>query len=216
MESAVVRALFELATDAIVISEPNGAIVDANAPALQLFGYAHAELIGQPVETILPDRLRARRKDGSELDVEVSTREADGIVLAFVRGVSRHASAAPVEQGRERVLLVDDDALVLRALDAMLARSGYQVLATRSGDDALAIARSQPIDALVTDIMMPRTSGFAIAEALRALHPAAKVLYLSGYGEPPPERIGDGASFLAKPFSAAELLHELRTLLDRT
>ena len=105
---------------------------------------------------------------------------------------------------------------MLRALEAMLTRFGYQVIATRSADDALAIARSQPIDALVTDIVMPRTSGFAIADALRALHPSAKVLYLSGYGELPPERIGDGASFLAKPFSAAELLRELRTLFDRS
>ena len=139
---------------------------------------------------------RARRKDGSELDVEVSTRGVDGVVVWFVRAL---------ERGGEKLLLVDDDESVLRALESMLARSGYHVIATRSGDDALAIARSQPIDALVTDIRMPRSSGFAIADALRALHPAAKVLYVSGYGELPPERIGAGVSFLAKPFSAAEL-----------
>ena len=417
----MVRALFEQVTDAIVVSEPDGAIVDANAPALQLFGYAHGELMGQAIDRVLPERLRARRKDGSELDVEVVSREVDGVVVSFVRDASRYLSAAlahdfnnvlavilarcellagddaaairtaaetgrslvrqllafgrrptgtpqlvavtpaierfarmlrlgdriellldlaadggavridevqlqqvllnlalnardamldggrltlstrrhrdrvevivtdtgigitdeqrarifepfyttkdrgtglglatvadivrqaggtievtsapgqgatfrlsfpraeaagtlspplrePLEEGGEKVLLVDDDELVLRALEAMLARSGYQVIAKRSGDDAIAAARDQPIDALVTDIIMPRTSGFAIAEALRALHPTAKVLYLSGYGDLPAERIGDGASFLAKPFSAAELLRELRTLLDR-
>lgn len=95
---ATVRSLFENATPGILTADQNGRIVNANAMALGLFGYARSELIGAPVEMLLPESLReqhighragyalrprarpmgqgmdlvARRKDGSEFPVEIS------------------------------------------------------------------------------------------------------------------------------------------------
>ena len=108
------------------------------------------------------------------------------------------------------VLLIDDDALILRALKALIARAGYRVVAARDSPSALAMARAQPIDGIVIDLVLPGTTGYAVADAVSLLHPAARVLYMSGFGEMPIER--RGARFLAKPFSAAELIRELEAL----
>lgn len=109
------------------------------------------------------------------------------------------------------VLLIDDDALILRALQALIARAGYRVLAARDSQAALAAAREHPIDGVVIDVRLQGTTGYAVADAVSRLHPAARVLYMSGTSTMPSDR--RGARFLAKPFSAAELMRELDALL---
>ena len=112
------------------------------------------------------------------------------------------------------VLLVDDDALILRALKALIARAGYRVVAARDSQAALEAAREHPIHGIVIDVVLPGTTGYALADAVSQLHPAARVLYMSGFGEMPIVR--RGSRFLAKPFSAAELIRELDALLAHT
>ena len=110
------------------------------------------------------------------------------------------------------VLLIDDDALILRALQALIARAGYHVVAARDSQSALEAAREQAIHGIVIDVVLPGTTGYAVADAVSQLHPAARVLFMSGFGELPVAR--RGARFLAKPFSAAELMRELDALLS--
>jgi DNA-binding NtrC family response regulator len=109
------------------------------------------------------------------------------------------------------VLLIDDDALILRALQALIARAGYHVVAARDSRAALEAARAYSIRGIVIDVVLPGTTGYAVADAVSELHPAARVLYMSGFGEMPLDR--RGCRFLAKPFSAAELMRELDALL---
>lgn len=113
--------------------------------------------------------------------------------------------------GAATVLLVDDDALILRALQALIARAGYRVLAARDTESALAAAREHAIDGIVIDVRLPGTTGYAVAASLGKLRPAARVLYMSGHAERPVDL--QGARFLTKPFSAAELMRELDALL---
>jgi len=110
------------------------------------------------------------------------------------------------------VLLIDDDALILRALQSLITRAGYRVVAARDSQSALEAARGQAIHGIVIDVMLPGTTGYAVADAVSLLHPAARVLFMSGFGELPVTR--RGARFLAKPFSAAELMRELDALLS--
>jgi signal transduction histidine kinase/CheY-like chemotaxis protein len=89
-------------------------------------------------------------------------------------------SPAPVER-RARVLIVDDDPLVLRMLSRALER-WWQVTAVTSGEEALALAATEPFDAVVCDLMMPGMSGMEVCDELDKRHPALRrrTLFLTG------------------------------------
>ena len=66
------------------------------------------------------------------------------------------------------------------------------------------------MDLVVTDVVMPGMNGTALAERLRAIQPALRVLFVSGYAEEAPE----STAFLAKPYTGASLAQRVRELLD--
>ena len=95
--------------------------------------------------------------------------------------------ATPVEnrplRGGETILLVDDDAQVRKVATAILQRSGYRVLAARSGPDAILQyhQRLAEVDLLLGDVVMPEMSGRELADRLGTIRPDLRVLYMSGY-----------------------------------
>ncbi len=108
-----------------------------------------------------------------------------------------------------RVLLVEDDDAVRVAFQRGLSRHGLAVTAAAEAMTALAILQShQPIDVLVSDVMMPGIDGVELAAQARALRPGLVVVLMSGYAELPLHRAADaqGVRFLAKPFALAELI----------
>jgi signal transduction histidine kinase len=121
--------------------------------------------------------------------------------------------------GTETVLLVEDDVSTRELMRKALAPQGYSILEARDVWDALTIARSRPtpIDLLLTDIVMPDMNGPQLAQHVVAMHPEARVLYVSGF--PQAAVIGPFAkervSFLPKPFAPSNLLVSVREVLDR-
>ena len=83
-----------------------------------------------------------------------------------------------------RVLIVDDDSSVLFVLQAALRRllQGDQVVAVRSGREALLKAREEPFDLLLTDLRMPGMDGIALTEAIRDMNPETAVIWITGFG----------------------------------
>jgi PAS domain S-box-containing protein len=130
-----------------------------------------------------------------------------------------HAGALP--HGSETVLLVEDEPTVREVATRMLREQGYNVLVAANGDEALQLARSrsnEPIHLLVTDVVMPRLSGKAVADQLRAGRPDMKVLFISGYSDDTLIRHGaadTGLNFLQKPFSPSLLAYKIRDVLDK-
>jgi CheY-like chemotaxis protein len=118
-----------------------------------------------------------------------------------------HAQAvAGVAHGK--VLLVDDDDQVRRLTERMLRVAGYQVVAASCGTDALAAARREPFDVLLTDLVMPGMSGRDLARDLVAEHPQMRVVFMSGYtATQPPDR-----EFIAKPFDRQHLIAKLNSV----
>jgi PAS domain S-box-containing protein len=112
------------------------------------------------------------------------------------------------------VLLVEDEELVRRLLEDVLQRAGFAVLTAASGAEALELAQSARIDVVVTDLAMPGMDGRELGERLRALHPDVPLAYMSGYAAGRTrERIDPAAPFLQKPFTPAQLVELVRSLL---
>jgi signal transduction histidine kinase/CheY-like chemotaxis protein len=117
------------------------------------------------------------------------------------------------------ILLAEDLAPVLALTERMLRRCGYQVLTARNGEEALERAEhySGAIDLLVTDIIMGKMSGWTLADKLRARRPGLRVLFVSGQVDDSVDGAamsGEGSAFLPKPYTADELLEQVRLLLD--
>ncbi len=114
------------------------------------------------------------------------------------------------------VLLVEDFEPVLNALEISLKRAGFEILAARSGDEALQIAQSKAVDLLLTDIQMPRMSGIDLARQLRHQHPQIPVVFLSGGVHLEAARHtlwGGPLALLKKPCATARLIATLNQML---
>jgi two-component system cell cycle sensor histidine kinase/response regulator CckA len=139
-----------------------------------------------------------------------------------VEAISVPVSVAPpaaVAPGSETVLLLEDNEHVRETAAEILTAHGYTVLVAQSVEEAhrLAMDHAPPIHLLLTDVIMPDTSGPAAAAQLAAIRPAMKILYMSGY--PADEMVRHGLveeriHFLAKPFSVATLVRKVRETLD--
>jgi PAS domain S-box-containing protein len=162
---------------------------------------------------------------GGHITVDSELGQGTTFRVYFPRMDSTSSSSAGVESptmalgGSETVLLVEDDVVVRSLVSQVLTGQGYGVLETANGDEAQRVAREfgKPIQLLVTDVILPGLSGRAVAERLRELQPAMKVLYLSGYGESTIGRQGvlpADAPFLPKPFLPSVLVRTVREVLD--
>jgi two-component system cell cycle sensor histidine kinase/response regulator CckA len=125
-----------------------------------------------------------------------------------------------LERGSETILLVEDETVVRQLVAEILETSGYAVLTAADGPSALELVRrhSDPIDLLLTDVVMPGMSGPDVAQAVMSLRPGTHVLYMSGYTDSAIGHHGvlePGIAFLQKPFSADELTRKVRSLLDQ-
>jgi two-component system, OmpR family, KDP operon response regulator KdpE len=125
------------------------------------------------------------------------------------------AGAAPA--GPLRVLIVEDEPALLRALRIDLRARGYEVLTAGTGRDALTLARRQPPDAVLLDLGLPDGDGTGVITELRGWS-RAPVIVLSGRTSAQ-DKIGAldaGADdYVTKPFSMDELLARLRAVLRR-
>lgn len=116
------------------------------------------------------------------------------------------------------VLVAEDDVLVRNLINTVLVRAGYSVLLAADGEEALQLSRhySGKIDLLLSDVMMPRMDGVALAARIREERPETLALLISGRMS---SEIVDGNAlfdFLRKPFVPAQLKSKLEEILSRT
>ena len=122
--------------------------------------------------------------------------------------------------GDETVLIVEDDESTRELMRKALVPHGYSILEARDVWDALTIARSrpEPIDLLLTDVVMPDMNGPQLAQHIVTMHTKVRVLYVSGFPEASiisSSSVSDRISFLPKPFVPAVLVASVREALDR-
>src|SRR5687767_11563779 len=120
--------------------------------------------------------------------------------------------------GSETILLVEDEDIVRGLAAQILEQAGYKVLAASRGEEALrfCIDTEEPIHLLLTDVVMPETSGKEVAEGASVLRPGLKVLFMSGYTDEAIVHHGvvdSTVEFIQKPFTPNGLLRKVRDVL---
>ncbi|MBI3828950.1 MAG: response regulator [Planctomycetes bacterium] len=122
--------------------------------------------------------------------------------------------------GTETVLLAEDEEPVRELIMDALVACGYKVLPAATGEQALAVSRSeaQAIHLLLTDLIMPKMNGLELAEALLTERPGLKVLYVTGFTEHAVlNQAGPattGANIMQKPFTPQQLTRKVREVLN--
>ena len=122
--------------------------------------------------------------------------------------------------GRETILLVEDDPLVRGLALEILKSRGYSVLVAERPDAALELCRHHQgqIDLVLTDVIMPGMNGREMADEILSMRPEIGVLFMSGYADTVVMRTGNNGkltSFLQKPFSPTVLGRKVREMLDQ-
>jgi CheY-like chemotaxis protein len=163
------------------------------------------------------------KQSGGEIVVDTTPDEGAVFTVYLPRVDEEVASEIEPERPRQElrsgtVLLVEDEAGVRQFVTEVLRHRGLDVLVAADAEEALVLSqgRQDPIDVLVTDVVMPAMNGRELARRLVDERPGLRVLFISGYAE---EAIFDdytitpSTAFLAKPFSGETLLATLGELL---
>jgi DNA-binding NtrC family response regulator len=125
-----------------------------------------------------------------------------------------------------RVLIVDDEAMLRRALARMLMTRGFEVLTAEDGESALGLLSNGNVDVMLLDVVMPVTTGMHVLQLARQRHPDVEVIMMTGHGDVQTavRAVKNGAyDFLTKPFPSTEAVliavakaAEHKRLVDKT
>src|SRR5258705_10077780 len=121
-------------------------------------------------------------------------------------------------KGHERILIIEDELPMRRALSDCLESEGYRVITADNGQNGLERAIKEKPELILLDVMMPKLDGFALCAELRRLEKRMPVLMLTAKGMVSDRVRGLDAGaddYLVKPFSTDELLARVRALLRR-
>jgi len=126
---------------------------------------------------------------------------------------------APAIGGTETILLVEDEDVVRALASQILQQAGYKVMAAGRGDEAIRMSSeyASEIHLLLTDVVMPETSGKEVAKSVSSTRPGVRVLFMSGYTDEAIVHHGvldKDVEFIQKPFAPAALVKKVRAVLD--
>jgi signal transduction histidine kinase/CheY-like chemotaxis protein len=164
------------------------------------------------------------KQSGGHVSIYSELGEGTTIKVYLPREIRAEEQAeAPYDRathgGRERILIVEDDAQVRQAVVEMMSQLGYQTVTAEDGESALGVLhRGTPIDLLFTDVVIPGSVGSReLARRAKSLLPGLQVVYTSGYTENAVihhGRLDPGVELLSKPYGIEELARKLRSVLD--
>jgi len=115
---------------------------------------------------------------------------------------------------RKRILLIDDEDLVVRSLSRLLGKGGYEVLVCRSGKEALNVVEQQDVDLIVCDVRMPEMSGIETIESIRKIYKkrersSVPEILITGYADETLSKKAEElrvAEYIYKPFDLKAFL----------
>jgi two-component system cell cycle sensor histidine kinase/response regulator CckA len=159
---------------------------------------------------------------GGDVRVDSSPGQGTRFEIELARAEPSEGSAAaapadpaePVRGGDETILVAEDEPTLRELAVSTLEALGYRVHAATNGAEAVELVAGleSPVDAVVTDMVMPLMNGRELVRRLRQDRPDLPVLYVSGY---PEQAVDPNDAFLPKPFSPSDLARRVRAVLDR-
>ena len=160
--------------------------------------------------------LASKEGEGTQCVIRWPLVADDG--LSCVPVTSESAQDAQNTSRSTRVLLVDDQQTIVRILERVLRRRGYEVVTAMSVADAVrAISgATDPFDLLLSDVMLPDGDGTSVADAARSQWPDLPVLFMSGYSAdhvPQAEVTSEHIAFIQKPFTPPKLVAAIEALM---
>jgi two-component system cell cycle sensor histidine kinase/response regulator CckA len=167
------------------------------------------------IVTQLHGHIRAESRNGAGTRFHIYLPQLEGAGAPAPQKIR----AASAEDGRETIVVAEDNDMVRGLVCGALRRRGYNVIEVALPEHCLELLESRDItpDLLLTDVVMPKVNGRELHLRLSARYPGLKVVYMSGYLD---EVIGDhgvleeGVSFIHKPFSVDVLATKVRDRLD--
>ena len=120
---------------------------------------------------------------------------------------------------RKRLLIVDDELPILKLVTRVLATDNYEIISAQSGEAAAALIAAPDfpgLDLLVTDLVMPGMNGRQLGVLVRRRYPKVRILYVTGFADTlfqNLQELGEGESFIEKPFGTEGLLEATRLLM---
>jgi len=120
-------------------------------------------------------------------------------------------------RGHETILVVDDEAVLLKLITQVLSGQGYNIIAVDSAAQALVELDKNQIDLIISDVIMPGMDGYQLASAVREKYPEIKIQLASGFADDRGNKDIDSDlknSILQKPYNLKKLLKRVRELLD--
>jgi CheY-like chemotaxis protein len=162
------------------------------------------------------------KQSGGGVSIQTRVGEGTAVKVYLPRAEPDPSTEEPAESVRSaigsgtgaRVLVVDDEAAVLRTTVRLLASLGYEPLSASSGAEALRLlAAGEEIDVVLADIAMPEMSGFELVRMIRDENPNLPVILVTGYVSSAIPADLRGAAILQKPFTEEELTKMLASVL---
>jgi DNA-binding NtrC family response regulator len=117
------------------------------------------------------------------------------------------------------ILVIDDDRDMRRLLRDFLIRGGYGVIEAATGDEAIRLIESAPIDVVILDKEMPGMNGFDVLAYLRRRRPETPVIFITAFGGPEvaeESRRRGARRYVEKPFRVTEVVETVQAVLDES
>ncbi|HTE56885.1 MAG TPA: sigma-54 dependent transcriptional regulator [Kofleriaceae bacterium] len=143
---------------------------------------------------------------------------ASGVGSGVASGVDGSATRAPAWDSHKLILVVDDEPGILDSLSRIFRREGLEVVTASDGAAGLEVLRKQRISVLLTDLMMPRTTGMDLLKASKTVAPETEVVLMTAYGtvETAVAAMKEGAyDFVTKPLKRAHVVRIVRNALEK-
>jgi len=119
--------------------------------------------------------------------------------------------------GNQTILVVDDEPALAKLTSHILTQQGYQVFSASSGEEALLILEKEPVDVLLSDVIMPEMDGYQLAKIVREKYPNIKIQLASGFSDDRHINMVNESlheNLLHKPYHSKKLLLRIRELLE--